>query len=543
MSRALFWMLNRPVSEQEISRILGTTSDPQDGGSSLGSTSTWIMPQSRTFEQTLRQFKIYCSVGGTVKLKLIVPNAGGFTVTDIQTLTCSSGLNTFTVDGATLNETTIPANSFLAIKPGTATVRFLSDSPAFHMGYLVMSGDALGSNVVTSSISYLSRLEMQYTANGRRGGSQYIIDEDCSGSVLPALAINNGTNPWTFSAGKLTNASTGLASFLDWYPTSNGNYITFSVEFEFKAAGDRFAVYRKPFINDAGALTGSIVEADLNNNKIVVYESWNGGTTYTLPSVESELTLTSLTLATAVRYKLEIIKNGKLISARIIRVSDSVSETLTVDNDTTKVSGLGYGRFGIAAIAGTIDVYGVQAYANKFNIKTLVLGDSIVEGSGATDNDTEGFAALVVANTDAVYSGDGGTKLLNILKRLRHELRIFAPKYVVIESVNNCVTDQEVTDYANQIPLVYQEIVNSGATPIFCMPTPNSNATQNARLDTNRAFLLATGYNVARTDIALSVGGDGSTYDASLMTDGVHPNTAGHLAFYNRLVSDFPEIL
>ena len=74
------------------------------------------------------------------------------------------------------------------------------------------------------------------------------------------------------------------------------------------------------------------------------------------------------------------------------------------------------------------------------------------------------------------------------------------------------------------------------------MPTPNSDVTKNARVVTNKDFLLGTGYNVARTDIALSVGGDGTTYDATLMADGVHPNTAGHLLMYNRILSDFPSL-
>lgn len=533
--------------DSEVNAKYGTLDDPLDGGSSLSSVATWIISEmSRPYEQTLTTFKIYCSVGGTVKLKLLTPNNGGFLVNDFQTITCGVGLNTFTVADSTLTEIDIPANAMIGFKPGTATIRYTADAPAFNFGYMAATGDITGSHVITTSASYNHLLQVQVGTKFLRSStvSDYFVSDDCTGNVLPSYGINNGTAPWTFSGGNLVNASIGLDDFLDFYPTTNSNDAYFKVQFRFLAAGDRFVIYRKPFINDAGALTGTIIEADLNNNKLIIYESWTGGTTYTLPAVESEVVLSNLTLSTGVTYEFEIRKDGKKVHAIITDTTNSNTQTLTVDNDTTKVSGLCYGRFGMAAIAGTINVSDVKIGNINTTPKFLIIGDSITEGSGATDNDTEGFAPLLLAAGDGRYSGEGGSLMFNILKRVRHELRLCKPKYVIIESVNNVNSAQEVTDYATQIVSVYQEIINAGATPIFCCPTPNSDATKNTRKETNRAFLLATyPNNVARTDLAISLNNDGSTYDASLMTDGVHPNTAGHLLMKNRILSDWPQIL
>jgi lysophospholipase L1-like esterase len=525
----------------------GTYSDPVDGGSSLGGTITWILPETRPFEQTLTEFKVYCSGAGTIKLKMFQPNNGGFAVTDLQTLTCVIGLNTFTVVGTTLNTATIPANSMIGFKPVTATVRYTADGTAYGMGYCYVVGDASGSNVTLITTTYKNEIQAQYSTEFMSDVAveQYFLSDDCSGNVLPSWGLTNGT-PWTFSGGNCLNGGISLTNFLDFYPTTNMNDNFFKVQFQFTAAGNRFCIYKKPIINDAGGTTGTIVEADLNNNKLVFYNSWTGGTTYTLPSAQSELVLSNLTLVTGRVYEFELRKDRKLTIATITDTTNSDTESLTVDNDPTKLAGLSYGRFGMTALAGAagdIKVSDIKAGNINYSPDILIVGDSITEGSGASVQNTDGFANLFVINKNAVASGDGGTKLLNILKRLRFELKCGNYRYVIVESVNNCQSAGDVTDYANQIPEVYQEIVNSGATPIFCMPTPNSDATQNARLDTNRAFLLGTGYNVARTDIALSVGGDGSTYDASLMNDGVHPNTAGHLLMYNRILSDFPELV
>jgi hypothetical protein len=528
-----------------INAKYGTLSDPVDGGSSLNSGSTWILPQFRPFEQTLKEFKIYCSVGGTVKLKLLTPSNGGFNVSDIQTLTCGIGLNSFSVDGLTLNETTIPPNSLLGIKPGTATVRYLSDSTELNAGYINVLGDVLGSNIVLASYSYKHEIQAQFSAEFMSDAavSTYIINDDCSGNVVPQWGINTTTAPWTFSGGNCVNAGVGLANYLDFYPTTNLNDNFFRVRFRFVGAGARFAIYKKPILIDAGSTTGTIIEADLDANKLKFYGSWLGGTTYTLPSVQSEIILSSLTLITGRTYELELSKNKKVLTAKITDTTNGDNQSLSVNNDPTKLAGLSYGRFGFAAIAGAVNVNDIKAGIVRTGAKTIVVGNSFIEGSGATNQDLEGFANLLVINNNASASGDGGTLLRNIMKRIRFELRYNRPKYVVVESVNNINSPSEVTDYATDMAIVYQTIVNAGATPIICVPTPNSDPTKNARIIQNQTFLFGQPWNLCRFDIALSVGGDGVTYNAALMNDGVHPNTAGHLAIYNRLLTQFPDLI
>jgi len=521
----------------------GTYLDPASGGSTLDSSYTWALPQSRNFVQTLKEFKIYCTVLGTVKLKLLVPTNGGFNVTDIQTLTCGVGLNSFSVSGGTLNTTSIPANSLIAVKPGTATVSCTVDSSEFFMGYLRFTGDITGSNVITESISYKDQIQAQFTTTFDRTQvlSSVFYSDDCSGNVLPNYGIN--TN-WTFSGGNCLNGSTGLAQYLDLYPLTNANDHYFKIRFRFTAAGNRIAIYKKPVLIDHGApLYGTILEADLANNRLVFYASWDGSTT--LPASQSTLTLTNITLTTGVTYELELAKDNKLLIGVITDTTNGNRNVLSVEGYPTTLAGLGYGRCGIAALAGSagdLKVSSIEIGAVQANPVNLWIGDSISEGTGCDQNG--GFAQVTDLNSSGTrICPEGGTLVVNCLKRLRHELRFCKPTYVVLECVNNKNSSQEVTDYAAQIPIFYQEVINAGSIPVFVVPTPLSNGTESARKETNRAFLLGTGYNVSRADLSLSTGNDGVTYNAANFSDSIHPNQTGHDLQYSTIVGEYPQLI
>lgn len=525
----------------------GTAFDPANGGSNLDSSYTWVIPQSRNFPQVLKRFKIYCSTGGTIKLKLIVPSNGGFTITDLQTLTCSTGLSDFETVASTLTRQIIPTGGMIGFKPGTAVVSYISETTELYMGYLRFTGDASGTHVVPESYSYNHQIQAQYETEFSNLSllSNTIYSDDCSGNVIPNYGINT---TWTFSGGNCLNGSTGLDDFLDLWPVTNGNDHSFKVQFQFTAAGNRFCIYKKPIFDYGIGSTdyGTILEADLDNNRLVFYEEWSGHVNYTLPSVLSTLTLTNLTLTTGVVYELELAKDNKLTMGIITDTTNGDSQILYVQNDPTNISGLAYGRPGMACLAGAagdIKVTNIQIDVVEANPRSLFIGDSISEGTGSARNSN--FATLTDYNSKSVrINAEGSSTLKNVTNRLRHELKFCKPKYVIIESVNNNATAGLVTEYAAQMPTLYQEILNAGAIPIILVPTPINNAGQQANKETNRAWLLANIDNASlcRTDLALSTGNDGFTYEASLMSDTIHWNTAGHELVYDTLVSEFPDV-
>lgn len=547
LSRDLaLWKRNlvRDVSQSKQ----GTTFDPANGGSNLSSSYTWVLPQSRPFPQKLKKFGIYCSTGGTIILKLIVPTNGGFNITNLDTLTCSTGYGTFDARARTLvSNVVIPAGGLIGFKPGTAVVSYTSESTELYMGYLRFTGDALGSNVVTESISYNHQIQAQFETEFSNTVelSNVIYHDDCSGNVLPNYGINT---TWTFSGGEVLNGGTGLDDFLDLWPITNGNDHSFKIQFQFTASGNRVAIYKKPILNyGIGSNSyGTILEADLDNNRLVFYEEWSGQVNYTLPSILSTLTLTNLTLATGVVYELELAKDNKLTMGVITDTSNGDSQILYVQNDPTNISGLAFGRAGIACLAGSagdIKVSDIKIEVVEANPRTLFVGNSITEGTGAARNSN--FATLTDYNSKSTrISPEGGSTTKGVLNRLRHELRFCKPTYVIIESVNNNADAGLVAEYAAQMPMIYQEILNAGAIPIILAPTPLSNALNSARKETNRAFLLAqSGWNICRADLELSVGNDGVTYDASKFSDGIHWNTIGHQGVLeNRLMVEFPQV-
>lgn len=534
-----------PDPDVDLTAILGTLVDPISAGSTINSANTWCPMQSLPVESTLKEVKIYCTGSGTVKIKVLQSIKGGsFNVISNQTVSVVSGLNTFSVLSGTLNEVVMPANSFVGLNPSGSIISFKgSEAPLYSAGYMAGTGDLSGNAVVlNSSAAYGNEIQAQFSAEfDRVSPGDYIIDEDFAGTKLPSFAVNTTTAPWTFTAGKITNAGIGLVNFFDFFPTTNQDRCTWQVEFQFKAAGDRFSIFRKPVLGDASASEGTIIEADLDNNRLVVYQTWSGGST--LPSVRSNNTLTNLTLSTGVWYRLELIKVAKVITFRITDTSTLISDTVIVDNAASDLCGLAYGRPGMAAIAGTVDVRSARLFASVVNPKTIILGDSITEGSGASDSTCYAQLSLDQMSGNGWYSGDGGTTAANVLRRLRHALRMCVPRYVVIYiGANNANSGAATTAFQTDIVNIYNTIVNAGATPVICTLTPNSDGTQNGRVQTMNTFLLAHGWRLSRFDLALSLGNDGVTYNAAMMADSVHPNVTGHALLKARLQSDWPEI-
>ena len=528
-----------------VSATLGSSYEPASAGSTVNKTSTWFPSPCLPVASILQWWECYATATGTVKLKLATPvKGGGWTVTDLQALTVSAtGVSRFAVSA------NIPAFSLIGFhtpSSGGATISF-SNSGAYvnRIGYLAGTGDLSGANVSLTFNNYGAEIQARAGVTFQRSAlpGSYIIDEDFAGTATPAYAVNNATNAWSFATpGQTTCAATGLANFLDFFPTSNANAMTFAVEFEFTGASDRFAIYRKPILGGSSVDDGTIIEASCASNALVVYQTWGGSTT--LPTARSTYTLTELTLATGVRYRLELTYAAKVITAKVIRVSDSVSGQVQVDNASSSLGGLCHGRPGMANLAGSATVKAAQLYAAVTNPRVLILGDSITGDTGAvTPAQLYSQLALNRLGGSGWYCSDGGVTSLEVLRMARHELRLAAPRYVVVlAGANDSASDVNRDAFIGYMQEVYDCITAAGATPVILMPTPYNDATRNARLDVMRAALVAKGWRLVRSDYATSVGGDGTTYDAAMFADSVHPNATGMTAIEARIASDYPEV-
>lgn len=532
----------------------GTVADPESAGSTLNKTTTWMMPQSLPIESVLKQFKCYATATGTIKVKVLQPvKGGGFNVISNQTLTISAtGVNTFSVSAGTLTQVTMPAHSIVGFHTpasGGATISFSNAGVyAGRMGYLASTaGDLSGNGVSLNTFNYGAELQAQFTVEYDRSDvpADYIIDEDFASTIAPAWGVNNGTNAWSFAvAGQTTSAGTGLANKYCFFPTSNADRITWAVEFEYQASGDRFGIFRQPCLNDSSADGGTIVEFSLAGD-IIFYRTWSGIGNDTLPATRSTTAITGLTLATGVRYRAELVTVGKLLRARIVRTSDSVSsQWVEVDNDSSDLAGYAHGRPGFFNIAGSIKVKSCQFYLTQTNPSVLVPGDSIAGDTGSVTQ-AQLWTQLLLNRRggDGYYSSDGGTTSLNVLRRTRHELRYAMPRYgVPLAGANNSTSDALRDAYLVDMQELYDTFINRGVTPLICMPTPCSDLTRNGRLDVMRAGLIAKGWRLVYFNIAVSLNGDGSTYDASKMFDSDHMNAAGNVSMDARGAIDAPEV-
>lgn len=514
--------------------------------SSTSNASTWFANYTLPVASTLSKVEIRSLGSASVKLKLAVPRAsGGWTVTDLQMLSVVAGTNTFTVAGATLTTQSIPANSMLGFFCSTASMlQFVSESPSVNGGYTAFTGDVSGTvTAVPSSQTWTHELQFAWEATASRSNlPSHIFSETFDGTTLPARFIQP-TTVWTFAAGTTSPAATN--NFLRRWTTTNCDRRTIEVDFSFTDSSTELALFSMPVISGSSTDNGAMVSAKISTNELV----WYNPVTSTIPTVRSSHTITGFTLSTGVNYRLKITKDGKTLTGSITNLDTSATFSFSYDNDVSYVIGYLFGAFALTTVSGTgVTVTACRDYTTETNPRLAIYGDSIVEGSGTTDDLC--FAKLLLDSVSGHgwYSGDGGTTCISIYRRWLFDCQFIVPKYVLfLAGANNANSDAEVTLFATDMPRFIDRIVSAGSVPLVCYITPNSDATKQGRINTMNAAITSKLASVPtaiaiRTDIALSVGGDGVTWNTSLMSDGVHPNTAGHAAMAARIRSDAPSV-
>ena len=287
---------------------------------------------------------------------------------------------------------------------------------------------------------------------------------------------------------------------------------------------------------------GAIFLVDGGQGTINLYREYKGS--FTLPTLlESEEI--GFTIATGKRYVLEVFKVGFTYNFTITDELTGESTTVSYDNAVQSVEetfcGSGHGGPGVICVSGDVDCYNLIYSVRNFpHARALFIGDSIEEGVQLHDDSSKRWCALTAKylfNNDAFIMGCGGDASSGVNSRLTYAFASgFKADYVIVKIGTNERNDEgTITDWATNIGTIVNTIETNGAIPVICCPPLAS--TKNQTILNMRDFILGKGYQTIRFDIATSTG-DGSTYDSSAFTDGLHPNATGHYRMFQRAMAD-----
>ena len=532
---------NGPGGAAEIiSFRAGPSAAPALSTNAAGALVTYFPVERLPVESEVTKVEFYANATGAVSIMVAVPDpdGNGWNVTEHQVHTVTgTGLQTLQVSDLSLDPLTLPAGGLVGWYTAEAGILRYS-STADGPGYSYVSGKANGAGVVLApGIQY--EMQFAWEATATRGGPTFIINESFAGAARPINTLHGGT-AWTYG-GSAVPGAVGIANRLSWTGLSSiADRQTLSAEFSFTNGTGVAAIGKHPILGGASVDYGSLIAADIAGNAIIIYNPYN--TASSLPVVRYTRALSTLTLAVGTPYKFELIKNGKILTAKITDLNTMVSEEFEEGPDL--LQGYCNGCPSIMALAGGVEFTNVKWSMPDSTPMTTIYGDSITEGSGATTDDTS-FGGQLIRGTlagNGWYAGDGGVTAFACLRNMMYDTFFSMPKYAILfAGANNSGSDTEMNNYIAHMTKFVDKANQYGVTPIVMLPIPYNDPTRQGRTNTMRQAILANGCRVIRTDIALSVGGDGVTWNTTLMADSVHPNQLGHDAIAARCLLDAPD--
>ena len=534
------------MDERGTTFTIGATT-VADKATSISASSTFFTRESNPEPGVISQIQLYSKIVSSAVFKVIRPSTGGgYTLLHSYTVQLAVGTNTYSVTAGTLPVMSIPRGCIFGVFANAGSA-IPYDNGTASEGYYAVTGEVTGA-VSSMSLSYGRQVQIQVQVfcpymirKFDNPASRYPIDLNITAAAaIPAGAKSAGMS---YSSSYAVSTTTGISTaYVESFLSDNNHRMTTRATIQLRSADARVVVYRRPVLNLASVDSGTVAEVDIANNRIILYQTWGGST---LPSTRSTQTLTTITLTQNRDYRCDLTNDKKQISFTIYDTVTGVSETLTVDSDAVAdAAGLCYGAPGIAVVTGTGAVSRISCFPIIQNPKLLILGDSITEGSGTTQaNAWANLTAAAMSNLVHV-SADGGTASDAMLRRL-YDVLIISPslQYVLILIGTNdaAAGAAGVTNWQTNVPLAKTLCEEFGVIPIIAHVIPRNDANQ-THVDSINTYIRAQAYRTVRFDLALSVSNDGSTWKTSLMNDSVHPNTAGHLAMYNRLRLDVPEL-
>lgn len=181
----------------------------------------------------------------------------------------------------------------------------------------------------------------------------------------------------------------------------------------------------------------------------------------------------------------------------------------------------------------------------------VLMGDSIAEGSQITPNNVEAWTYLIererAANgsKDTVVAARGGQTSKGGAFAVDEVIRLCDANTVVILNygVNDANTGVDPATWQENVEKIIAKLRTRTNRIALGTLVPTSSGSQERRAAINALILgnaIAGLLPPIRFDLALSVGNDGVTRDASLYHDSIHPNVAGNVVMAERVRLDCP---
>jgi len=176
--------------------------------------------------------------------------------------------------------------------------------------------------------------------------------------------------------------------------------------------------------------------------------------------------------------------------------------------------------------------------------KAGIWGDSFVDGSSMINSGLQNRYCALLAEYVGVENvatfGKGGEAIYDKwFGNFIIENEWFRPKYVIIAlGTNN--TDFEV--YRQYILATVNHLKERNQIPVLVTITPRP--TNAAFIALANPFIRNLGERFVDMNLAVTVAGDENTWVTGyVFGDNTHPNTAGHLAMFEQIKIDVPELL
>lgn len=259
-------------------------------------------------------------------------------------------------------------------------------------------------------------------------------------------------------------------------------------------------------------------------------------------------------------YRLKIYQEDKHLEVSMFELKTGIQSNVMVYNGTTDGNlGLMYDTLAIQADTASPIIVNYQIVSKSKKPFLSFYGDSISVGfsSSVVDgvNNTK-FTWLTGNATgreftssgrgggsyDTFFGGNCFDSKFNFTGMLTNELPILKPNYCMI----TIGTNGGLSYYHYEQIVKYIESI--GSIPIINkLPLRDDSTIGAGYITSSNANIQQIwdnyGISGASFDLATSVNNDGVTFDSSLFgADKIHPNDAGHLAMFNRIKLDVPEL-
>jgi len=372
----------------------------------------------------------------------------------------------------------------------------------------------------------------------------YFCEQDFAEAGISPFLVTTGT--WTFGGDgwAVSGGTAGIATRLSHRRAIAVQHGFCRADFQFTEA-DQVALFGlETSLADIRTLCG----IDIAGNNFIAYAQ--AASAGALSAVATQAL--AFTLVQDRTYRIQLDSQGRNLTFTLTDLTTGQAHTYSqADGDVANPSypiGRGAGRVTMARLGTAGLKFGnVRHGTLQRNPKVVIYGDSITTGYGAPWEDswpgllTEALSGAVAINAVGGFTSTKGLQLLEM------SLHYYDNAQYLITALGTNDTAATAT-LATNLALFHTIATRRGLIPIIACP-PLRGDSNTVVQDTIVPALLATGYRTIRFDLATSVGADGTTWDSSKFlgssvspTDNVHPNATGHLAMYNRIRMDVPEI-